>query len=274
MCALNPSDSKGEAGSGSPGSAMDQTKPAGEKFVQDQIEAVYPLGSENHYWCLARNRIVLAEISRMLAGVDGAVLDVGCGRGFTVGFLARHGVDCYGIEPADYSPSSADAAGRVYYGLSLQNLPKDLRERVRVVLILDVLEHLAEPEKLLEEVRNALPGATQLLVTLPARQEIWSNYDVYYGHQRRYSLPNLAELAVGCDLELVSAGYFFHALYLPAWLMRQARIARSTVIKVPKGLFWHRLLANFFLWERKILPSAFWGTSLLATLTPRRQRDR
>jgi SAM-dependent methyltransferase len=209
----------------------------------------------------------------MVAGVDGAVLDVGCGRGFTVGYLARHGVDCYGIEPADYSPPSADAAGRVYYGLRLQDLPKDLRERVRVVLILDVLEHLAEPGKLLEEVRNALPGATQLLVTLPARQEIWSNYDVYYGHQRRYSIPKLAEMAGSCDLVLLSAGYFFHALYLPAWLMRQARIPRSTVIKVPKCLFWHRLLANFFCWERKILPSAFWGTSLLATMTPRRQRD-
>ncbi len=241
--------------------------------MQDQIDAVYPLGSENHYWCEARNRIVLAEVSRILAGVDGTVLDVGCGRGFTVGYLARHGVDCYGIEPADYSPPSADAAGRVYYGLQMLDLPKGMREKVRVVLILDVLEHLAEPDKLLEEVRNALPGATQLLVTLPARQEIWSNYDVYYGHQRRYSRSSLAELAARCDVELVSAGYFFHALYLPAWLMRQARMPRSTMIKVPKGLFWHRLLANFFYWERKILPAAWWGTSLLATMKPCRASD-
>ena len=63
--------------------------------------------------------------------------------------------------------------------------------------------------------RGAFPNAREILVTVPARQEIWSDYDNYYAHVQRYSRGSLEAAPDAQAIRTSDSGYFFHSLYFP-----------------------------------------------------------
>jgi SAM-dependent methyltransferase len=193
------------------------------------------------------------------APAQGVVLDIGCGRGFTVDFLRRKGVDCHGVELAAVDPLPAVRP----YVTAPQDafaLPEDFRRRVTVLLLLDVVEHLPAPDAFLDECARHFPALSRAVVTVPARAELWSNYDDFYGHLRRYDRPALEALLrrVGRP----RAGYFFHALYpvLRAWLAVAG--GRPIAHEASSRRWPHRVAAHLFGMEERLLPARWYGTSL------------
>ena len=96
------------------------------------------------------------------------VLDIGCGRGYTIAAGLEMGLDIYGIEP---------------YGASLQDLDKEVSERIEncemenskhgaefdLVCLFDVIEHLRDPAKMLKYVERFLaPGGVLVFTTIDA----------------------------------------------------------------------------------------------------------
>jgi 2-polyprenyl-3-methyl-5-hydroxy-6-metoxy-1,4-benzoquinol methylase len=105
-----------------------------------------------------------------LAGRDQDLLDIGCGEGFLAERIAAHGNRIVGIDLlpvprmrhafADYI--SAD----ISHGLG-DVLPALGGRRFDKILLMDVLEHLEQPETLLTQCRGLLkPGGT-ILVSVP-----------------------------------------------------------------------------------------------------------
>lgn len=238
-------------------------------YSPTQMDANYPIGSEAYYWCVARNSIIEQAVRRHHDPSAG-LMDVGCGRGFTVAHLQAKGFACYGSDLAHYDEPHPRARGKVFYGQSLQGLDLSMRNSISTVLLLDVIEHLPDPAVLLADVRDSFQNATTLMITVPARPEIWSNYDDYFGHYRRYSRQSLVAWADAEGLEILETGYFFHGLYLPARLMAALGLARATQVKVPRVPALHRLVAAGFVWENRLLPSNWPGTSVLGCFKLRR----
>jgi SAM-dependent methyltransferase len=242
-------------------------------FTPEQYGHNYPDGAEAYYWFLARNRIVLRQVEEALgAGREGAVLDIGCGRGITVQFLRGRGVEALGCDLGTPPPISAAVAPHLHLATDARALPAGLRASARVILLLDVLEHLERPEELLLDCRRHFPACERLIVTVPARPEVWSNYDEHFGHFRRYDRASLAALLPAEDFELLRLRYFFHLLYLPALAMSALRLQRAVAVTVPSsGRRWaHRMLGALLAREERWLPGSLPGTSLLAVLRVRR----
>jgi hypothetical protein len=107
-----------------------------------------------------------------------------------------------------------------------------------------------------------LPALTHVLVTVPARMELWSDWDVHYGHFRRYELSTLASELTGAGLTVLSVRYFFHALYGPMFATRGHR--RATTIAAPKATRLHRSLGEAFVLEASLVPPWVPGTSIIA----------
>ena len=189
------------------------------------------------------------------------VLDVGCGRGLTVDALRREGLSCYGVELADVEPLPA-VREFVHAGQDAFALAEDLRRRVTTILLLDVLEHLPAPEEFLAECVRRFESLSRVVITVPARHELWSNYDEFYGHQRRYDRPAARALLAPVGTRRVAAGYFFHALY-PALRLRMALgPGREVAVAAPRLRWPHRVLARAFDLEQRLLPASWYGTSL------------
>lgn len=239
-------------------------------FSTERYESAYPDGGQNHWWPLARTRIVRNMI---LDGhrAGGAILEVGCGRGFVVASLRSSGLDCSGVEAAEVEPI-AGAAHFIRSRLQANELPEAERRRYDTILLLDVIEHLPDPVELLRALVDAFPALARVIVTVPARPELWSNYDEYYGHFRRYTRPMLVDLASDLNWSIRRTSYFFHSLYLPAWLLTHAKGSRATRVTPPGPAMRvvHRLISLGMLADHHLLPGRLVGTSLIASFEVRR----
>ena len=189
------------------------------------------------------------------------VLDVGCGRGLTVDFLRKAGVECHGVELADVTPLPG-VRPFVFTTQDAFTLPEDLRRRVTVLLLLDVVEHLPAPEAFLAAGVLHFPSLARLIVTVPARPELWSNYDDFYGHVRRYDRRALLDLVGPVGTRRADAGYFFHALYPVMRAQLAVASERPLAHQSPRWAWPHGMAARLFDLEERLLPARWYGTSL------------
>jgi 2-polyprenyl-3-methyl-5-hydroxy-6-metoxy-1,4-benzoquinol methylase len=108
--------------------------------------------------------------ARQLVGRDHDVLDVGCGEGFLAAELKKDGNRIVGV---DALPSAGQRGALERYFSADLNMPQpDLarqagEHRFDRVLLLDVLEHLVQPQRLLAEIRPALKEGGLVVVSVP-----------------------------------------------------------------------------------------------------------
>jgi SAM-dependent methyltransferase len=188
------------------------------------------------------------------------LLEIGCGRGIVVDHLRRQRIDCIGCDFAAV-PVPDHLENVVLDRTDFADLPFDRRHKIRGVLLCDVIEHLPEPIAFLDKVRTSLPALERVLLTVPARQELWSNWDQHYGHFRRYDLRLLRETLDAARFKPLHVGYFFHSLYLPALLFRGGR--RSIAVKPPSLSWLHVIVGAALRVEEMILPATLLGTSAI-----------
>jgi SAM-dependent methyltransferase len=243
------------------------------EFTSNQFSQIYPDGIENHWWHLARSQVVANELSRRCPGQP--VLDIGCARGVTLLHLRRRGVDCYGVEPGDVAPLR-EAEAFVFKGVSAGDLSPAERERFAVVMLLDVIEHLPNPVGFLESIAAGYPNLSHVIVTVPARPELWTNYDDFNGHYRRYTPDMICEIADRLAWRLAGQTYFFRLLYPPLWFLSRTRSPRSTRISPPgvRAKPAHRALARLMLLEQRAPLRGVPGSSILASFAVKRDATR
>lgn len=233
------------------------------EFKQDQFSSIYPDGIENHYWTLARNKIIKRElIHNGLA--DKKILEIGCGKGIVVNFLRKAGLDCYGVELSKIEPV-VGMQDFVSTGIGFEYLGDQLKESVEVVMLLDVIEHIEDEAIFISSIKKTFPKLRCFLVTVPAGPKLFSNYDVFNGHYRRYDFLTLHALEEKIGMRMLRFSYFFRPLYFSARLLNILGQKRRTKISPPGGvmIFIHKLLALFFVLEYMLLPNKLLGASAI-----------
>ncbi len=239
----------------------------GTEFTDSDYDEGYPNGYEFHYWVRARSRIV-AHCVGTLCKKGETLLDIGAGRGHYVRVLRAEGFDAYGCDLGN--PDVHDEVRPfVFTKTDFADLDADLRRRVTAVLLLDVIEHIERPDRFIVSILAALPSVRWIIVTVPARQELWSNYDEHYRHYLRYDVGGLRQLARACGLAITYWSYFFHGLYVPAWVLKRLGRDRFTAFPAPQFRRLHALVGQLFWLESRLLPKAVFGTSLLCVFAPR-----
>jgi len=237
-------------------------------YTQQHYRANYPDGVQFHYWNQCRNRLIEALVRRHASSQK--VIDIGCGRGIVVDHLRRRGVDAWGCELA--TPEPITGAVAPFLEMGRDALEAASRSGARCGLVLDVLEHLPEPRSFLTAVASGMPELERLIITVPARSEIWSEWDTAYGHFRRYDRSDLERLVEGADLRLIESGYFFHSLYVAARALSSLPGRRSTEMRppiTPLGRWIHRSVGAALSLERRLLPGWIPGSSLYAVAAVR-----
>jgi SAM-dependent methyltransferase len=238
--------------------------PRGTAFDQAQYDAIYPDGVERHYWNRSRYAAIVSLLRR--SGSSGPILDVGCGKGLVVAALHGQGFEVRGVELADV-PALPAVAQLVRCGTDALDLPEVERGQVSTILLLDVIEHLEDPGQFLARLRDGFPALRTVVVTVPARQELFSDFDVFNGHFRRYHPALLRQHLSLLQGRVIHLSYLFHALYPAALLLARHGRSRSFHAPAPGPANWlHAALGRLFLLEWRCLPRAWRGTSLLAAV--------
>ena len=237
-------------------------------YDTQHFEDNFPAGVEHHYWFKARNRVLARTLQAAIA--DGVlpprprILEVGCGTGVVVGALHGRGHDIWGVE-LGRPPRFCAAPDRLTVGTRAQDLPEAFRAGVDALMFLDVIEHVPDDAALLRETLAAFPRCRAVVVTVPARPEVWSNHDTHYGHFRRYTPASLTAALRASGLRPERTRYVFRALYLAAAAMKLARVERRPVLAAPGNTGVHALLAAALCAEDAVLSTLpLPGLSLLA----------
>lgn len=162
---------------------------------REQYEKLAEL-EDRSWWFRLKREIVFNWLREALPprGLSPAprVADVGCGTGGTLSRLPFE-VDAIGLEYDREAARIAAARGvrRMIRG-EAGALPLDSGS-CDAVLMLDVLEHLADDELAMVEAHRVLAPGGVLLVTVPAHPFLWSPHDVAFHHHRRYRVDELEE---------------------------------------------------------------------------------
>ena len=124
--------------------------------------AVIDTSNKNNSHTLAIDFIV--EDAR--AGLK--ILDAGCSEGYLGGYLQSLGHHVIGVEMNPIAANKArEVIGSVFTGSILEYLSHDVYQRFDVILFGDVLEHIANPQEVLEVCQSRLNDGGFIIVSLP-----------------------------------------------------------------------------------------------------------
>ena len=173
----------------------------------------YSDAADPYYLEQAGERIANAHRLLELVPRGGRLLEIGCAVGFLLRAAGERGFDAVGVELSEWASGVArdDFKLDVYTG-RLEDLDLESRS-FDVVVLADVIEHLTEPRRTLQEIRRVLKPEGRLLLLTPdagsvvakvAGSRWWGLLDDHYFYFSRKSLRRFLE-SEGFEIEVLKA---------------------------------------------------------------------
>jgi SAM-dependent methyltransferase len=162
---------------------------------------------QRHWWWRSREAFLLGWIERLnRRSALHTILDVGCGDGLFFERLERFG-RVEGLEP-DASLVS-DPRWRSRIRIAPLEFHDAASREYDLVLMLDVLEHIADDGAALGAAWSAIRPGGHVLLTVPALPWLWSRHDEANQHYRRYDASGLRRLLEDAGFVVETVRYFF-----------------------------------------------------------------
>ncbi len=174
------------------------------------------LGSKKrHPWEKTRIRALTQILDYLEPTNIRSVLDIGCGDGYAASKIFESadidrlvGVDSHFSKEQMAAVSNCHPRAVFIRELdSLAGQPFDL------VLLLDVVEHIADDVKFLQAiVDEQLNDGGHVLITAPAFGGLFTHHDRFLDHYRRYNRSELQSLIAAAGLKIADGGFLFSSL--------------------------------------------------------------
>jgi SAM-dependent methyltransferase len=184
----------------------------------DQKHLEELIAVERTYWWHVAKRELVAEILRRHFPPPARLVEGGLGGGANLLAFREMG---YRVSGFDLMPDSIEHCR----SLGIDDArTHDLQEpwpigagAARVVVLLDVIEHVPDPVRVLRNAAGALDPDGGIVVTVPAIPALMGPWDRMLGHYRRYSSRLLREHAREAGLRVAWLSHW-NAFTLPAAL--------------------------------------------------------
>lgn len=170
-------------------------------------EKVLGPGIADHWYYVAKGRAVEALIGN--ATYD-EILDVGAGSGIFARRLLDTGV-CQRAVCVD--PGYPTEYLDTHNGREINFVRSVDRPNQKLILMLDVLEHVEDDIALLRQYSEQLPADGRIIISVPAFQSLWSRHDVFLEHRRRYKDTTLRPVVRAAGLRVLKSRYYFGLLF-------------------------------------------------------------
>lgn len=146
---------------------------------------------ENYFWFKVRNLILRYLFERYLGRGPYKVMEIGAGNGIVLKALQSLG---YQLTAAElYLTGLKNIQKRLpdiqLVQLNILTIP--FREVYDAIGAFDVIEHIENDDKAIQNLYQALRPGGFLFLSVPQCSFLWSQTDVYSGHKRRYTRSSL-----------------------------------------------------------------------------------
>ena len=179
---------------------------------------------ENKHWWLCARQVIVEKIlkSYLSTTMRPRILDVGCGMGINYKLLSQFG-NVTGVEPSREAVRLCRKRGflNVIEGDIAQCPPVLLQHQHDHAVLLDVLEHIENDDDALECLGRIIKPGGYLFITVPAFKWLWSPFDEFSHHWRRYSADGLRKKVESHNFEIKTLTYFNTFLFPLIFLVRK-----------------------------------------------------
>jgi len=193
---------------------------------------------QRHWWWRAREDVLLATLRELQPPAGwSSILDVGCGDGLLFDQLAQITPFFEGVE-SDPALVRAENPWRQRIHVRPFDESFEPGRRYGLVLMLDVLEHLASPAPALRHALSLLELGGRIVITVPAFPSLWTSHDEFNQHVTRFTRRSFDDLASAASMHIDASRYFFHWTYPGKMVQRMKERLTSTPpgrARVPPG---------------------------------------
>jgi SAM-dependent methyltransferase len=181
---------------------------------------------EQNFWFQARNALIVAMLRRYAPRMI-SFLEIGCGTGFVLKAVgeAFPGVRQVGSEVFVEGLSIAVRRNPQAELVQMDARVMPYVEAFDVVSAFDVLEHIAEDERVLANLFTAARPGGLLIASVPQHPFLWSTSDEIGHHVRRYQRNELQRKVTAAGFELIRSTSFV-SLLLPVLVL--SRLGKQT----------------------------------------------
>ena len=177
---------------------------------------------DSSWWFLSRNQIIIWAIKKYAANFKD-FLEIGCGTGFVLQAINRTfpGNNLFGDEYFEEGLEHAkkrlpEASFRCLDATQMQD-----QARYDAIGAFDVIEHIEDDKLVLLRCFQALKKDGFLFLTVPQHMWLWSSFDEYSCHVRRYSSLELMQKVEQAGFQVVTSSSFISLLVPLMWLSRR-----------------------------------------------------
>lgn len=176
-----------------------------------------------HFWFRSRNHLIIWALRRYFPDAK-QFMEIGCGTGFVLSGI-HAAFPTLALSAGELLTQGLDfARKRLPYvqlcQMDARHLP--FENEFDVIGAFDMLEHIPEDEVVLAEIFRAVKPNGGIILTVPQHPWLWSDFDAFSHHQRRYARADLLKKArtAGFEITFVTS---FVTLLLPFLLLSRLR---------------------------------------------------
>ncbi len=176
------------------------------------------------HWYYQSKILPLISYTRKLLSNDLplTIVDVGSGSGFFAISLEkefREKIKKVYLVDINYTAEEIAATQNDKIQKTLR-IPDEIENGL--VILMDVLEHLEDDLRMLQDIKSASRGNNNhFFITVPAFYSLWSGHDVYLGHYRRYKIDTLNKVLNEAKYSIENTYYLYGSLFPMVWTVRK-----------------------------------------------------
>lgn len=178
---------------------------------------------EKNFWFRSRNRLIVWALGRYFPDAS-SFLEVGCGTGYVLAGIKGAFPEMQLCGSEIYTAGLKFAAIRVSNALLFQMDAREIpfKDEFDVIGAFDVLEHIEEDERVLQQLHRAVRPGGGVILTVPQHPFLWSQQDEAACHARRYRKQELLKKVESAGFKVEMATSFVSLLF-PLMLLSRLR---------------------------------------------------
>lgn len=184
---------------------------------------------DTNFWFQARNRLIVHALHKC-CGAPATFLEIGCGTGQVLRAIAAafpamrpSGSELF-VEGLTFARARMPDAHLMQ--MDATRLP--FTDEFDAIGAFDVIEHIADDERVLNEIQRALKPHGHVIISVPQHPWLWSQQDEIAHHERRYQVGELERKLGRHGFRVVYSTSFVSVLLPLLILSRRIMKRRST----------------------------------------------
>jgi SAM-dependent methyltransferase len=164
-----------------------------------------------HWWFKARREILNKQIKKYSTKKKMSILDFGSGSGTNIYMLSKYGeVDVY-----EKDHKTSNFLKKKFNRNGIKIIKKCFsKKKYDLILAADVIEHIKNDKKIINNLNKILKKNGLIIVTVPAYQSLFSKKDQALKHFRRYNRNSLKKL-FNSNFKTLKISYYNSLLFIP-----------------------------------------------------------